>query len=198
MRIIILSDIHDHLAHLDPILRWRQEAEVHTLLFCGDLCSPFVVDRLAAGWAQPIHIVFGNNDGDLWRITARARQYAHVQLHGEIADLVEHEGTLVPVAQSASLATGPRIAVVHYDTLGPALAASGRYDLVCYGHNHINAISAETVGGRRVVQINPGSVMGYQPAVAAFVAPTFVVYETEAGSAATYALDPGGAISLQG
>ena len=82
MRIAILSDIHDNVWKLDAALTAVREAD--TLLCCGDLCSPFVVHQLGRGFPRPIHIVFGNNDGDLYRMTANARYYDNIRLHGEI------------------------------------------------------------------------------------------------------------------
>jgi hypothetical protein len=160
MKIAILSDIHDNVWKLDAALASVRDAGV--LLCCGDLCSPFVVHQFARGFGRPIHIVFGNNDGDLYRISNNARQYAHVHLHGEI-----FRGEF----------EGQRFAMNHYDTIARTLAASGEFDVVCYGHNHIFDIA--TIG--RTMAINPGAIMG-----AAFgpdgtrrdVPSTYVMYDT--------------------
>jgi uncharacterized protein len=82
MRIAILSDIHDNVWKLATAL--EKLRGVDALLCCGDLCSPFVVHQLARGFSGPIEIVFGNNDGDLYRITANAAKYSHVRVHGEL------------------------------------------------------------------------------------------------------------------
>jgi len=71
MKIAIFSDIHDHIWNLEAALGAIQACDA--LLVCGDLCSPFIIDQLANGFpARPIHIVFGNNDGDLFRMSRRA------------------------------------------------------------------------------------------------------------------------------
>jgi hypothetical protein len=44
----------------------------------------------------------------------------------------------------------------HVDNVAKGLAASGMYDLVCYGHNH--RIRFSRAG--RAVAVNPGPVMG--------------------------------------
>ena len=134
MRIAILSDIHDNVWKLATALEAIQGADA--LVCCGDLCSPFIVHQMARGFAGPIHIVFGNNDGDLFRITANAQKYAHVRIHGEFfrAEL-----------------DGRRIAAQHYDNLGRAIAASGEFDLVLFGHNHV----FETGRVGRTLMINP-------------------------------------------
>jgi predicted phosphodiesterase len=87
MKIAIFSDIHDHVWNLKNALAQVQEAEL--LLCLGDLCSPFIVDMLARGFPdRPIHINFGNNDGDHFRIYAKTRVFPLVQVHGEIFQVV--------------------------------------------------------------------------------------------------------------
>ena len=138
------------------------------MICCGDLCSPFIVHQLGRGFAGPIHVVFGNNDGDLFRITANARPYPQIRIHGEL-----FQGEF----------DGRRVAVNHYDNIGRALAASGRYDAVCYGHNHV----FEVVHIGSTLAINPGPIMG-----AAFAADgtrtdvpsTFVIWDSATGEAA--------------
>ncbi|MDQ4074952.1 MAG: metallophosphatase family protein [Chloroflexota bacterium] len=126
MRIGILSDIHDHVWNLQAALHWMNGAQgeqgVEALICCGDLCSPFIVGLLAEGLPErPIHIVFGNNDGDLFRISANAAKHEQVHLHGELFE--------------AEL-DGKRVAANHYPTIALPLAHSAHYDVVCFGHNH--------------------------------------------------------------
>jgi hypothetical protein len=64
-----------------------------------------------------------------------------IKLHGELAELELH---------------GRKIAVNHYPEIGRALANSGSYDLVCYGHDH--AAHEETVA--KTLLLNPGEIMG--------------------------------------
>src|SRR3712207_351262 len=68
MLIAILSDIHDQIPNLRAAI--AHVRRVDALLCGGDLCSPFIVDELAK-YAGPIHVVFGNNDADLFRITQK-------------------------------------------------------------------------------------------------------------------------------
>jgi putative phosphoesterase len=157
MKIAILSDIHDNLWNLTVALEGLGAADV--LLCCGDLCSPFVMDLLAK-FPRQAHIVFGNNDADLFRITRKSTE--RVRVHGEWFD--------------AELG-GRRIAMNHFDYLARPIAASGQFDVVCYGHNHRFAV--ERIG--RTLLLNPGPIMG-----AAFDAgnwtetpPTFLMYDTQ-------------------
>jgi hypothetical protein len=48
------------------------------------------------------------------------------------------------------------VALTHYPEVARALAASGLYDLVCYGHDH--TAHEERLGN--TVLLNPGEVMG--------------------------------------
>ena len=157
MHIAIVSDIHDHRRHLGQAL--AQVSDADALICCGDLCSPFIVVQFGEGFAGPIHVVFGNNDGDLFRITQQASRFDQMTLHGEFAEL-----TL----------GGKRIAVNHFPEIAAALAASDRYDLVCYGHDHRHVIT--TVGATLLV--NPGEVYGGLTGSA-----TYAVYDTATGRA---------------
>jgi putative phosphoesterase len=160
MKIAILSDIHDNVWKLAAALQAVREADA--LICCGDLCSPFVAHQLGRGFPGPIHIVFGNNDGDLFRIANNARRYDHIHLHGEL-----FRGEF----------DGKRVAANHYDSIGRALAASSEFDVVCYGHNHIY----EVARSGRSLAINPGAIMGATFAAdgsRADAPSTFVIYDT--------------------
>ncbi len=172
MRIAILSDIHDHVWNLATALAFVSDADV--LVCCGDLCSPFVLDQLARGFTRPIHIVFGNNDADTFRITAKTPNYPHVKLHGELCELTLGER---------------RIAVNHFNNIALAIAASDQYDAVFYGHNHVFRIHKP---GARTLAVNPGSIMGCQfdaHANRTDVAPTFAIYDTADGTAQGYRIE---------
>ncbi|MDQ2774222.1 MAG: metallophosphatase family protein, partial [Acidobacteriota bacterium] len=81
MRIAIVSDIHDNLWNLAAAVNAIQDADA--LICCGDLCSPFVIDELSK-FPRDVHIVFGNNDADLYRITSKAAKKPNCHLHGEL------------------------------------------------------------------------------------------------------------------
>jgi uncharacterized protein len=171
MKIGILSDIHDNVWNLRAALAGLNEADA--LLCCGDLCSPFVVGLLATGFpGRPIHVVFGNNDGDLYRIAQNAARQERMTLHGELF---------------AGELGGRRVLVNHYPEIARNVATD-RYDLICYGHNHLFAI--EQADGATLV--NPGAIMGYDPAGARDIPATFVMYDTGAGSTAAYQVVAGG------
>lgn len=139
MKLVVCSDLHDNLWVLEQALLGMVGADA--LIFCGDLCAPFSLKALAEGFPGPIHVVWGNNDGDKWLMTEIAHQVGHVTLHGEIAELDFN---------------GFRVAAVHYPRIGRALARSGLYDLTCYGHDHLQHY--ERVGN--ALLLNPGELMG--------------------------------------
>jgi putative phosphoesterase len=173
MRIAILSDIHDNVWKLAAALEFVKDADA--LLCCGDLCSPFIVHQLGGGFSKPIHVVFGNNDGDLFRITANARRHEHLRIHGEL-----FRGEM----------GGRRVAMNHYDNIARAIAGAGEFDVLCYGHNHVYDVAR--VG--RTLTINPGSIMGATFAADGTrtdVRSSFVLYDTEADQAAGYVISAG-------
>jgi uncharacterized protein len=187
MKLAILSDIHDHIWNLHAALDACRDAEA--MICCGDLCSPFIVNLLADGFPGPIHIVFGNNDGDQLRIARNAARYeGRVRLHGEFAILPPEE-------------CGIRIAVNHYPAIAEGLAASGEYDLVCYGHDHrirvdgpLSLLNRIAQLPRRTSIINPGAIMGYDPAANATIPATFVRLVTESMTGEIYEIRGGSAV----
>lgn len=168
MKIGIISDIHDNLWNLSAVLASLRSTEL--LLCCGDLCSPFVIAQLA-NFSGHVHIVFGNNDADLYRITANASKYPNIHLYGEWFE---------------STYDGVQIGMNHFDYIARSAAQSGRFDLFCFGHNHEREISRSS----GCLLVNPGPVMG-----AKFthgwqdVAPTFAIYDTAVQSARLFALN---------
>ena len=153
MRIGIISDTHDNIWRLEDALIHLEDAEV--VLHCGDLISPFMVHRLGKGLgSRPVHMVWGNNDGDKRMVSKVADTYSNITIHGDFVEL-----------ELGGLA----IAVNHYPEIGQALAHSGRYALVCYGHDH-TAFQQE-IG--ETLLLNPGEVMGMNGRA------TLSVYDTE-------------------
>ena len=169
MRLAIVSDIHDNLWNLAAAMQVMRSADV--LLCCGDLCSPFVIDELAS-FPGPVHIVFGNNDADLYRITAKAAKKPNCHIHGELF----HDTF-----------DGRRLAMNHFDYLARPIAKSGDYDVVCFGHNHEFEVSRQA----SALLINPGPIMGAKFTSGKWqdTAATFVVYDTSADMAEAYAID---------
>jgi putative phosphoesterase len=166
MKIAIISDIHDNIWNLGPALERIKDSEA--LICCGDLCSPFIVDLMAGGFPNEIHIVFGNNDGDQYRITNNAARYdGRVLIHGEFAELE---------------LGGKQFAVNHYPNIARSIAESEDFDVVCYGHDHIYRV--EECGS--TLMINPGAIMGYDGVNKKDIPSTLVVYDTKSSDCRGY------------
>jgi uncharacterized protein len=170
MKIAVLSDIHDNLWNLATALKAVEGCDL--LICCGDLCSPFVVDELAK-FERDIHIVFGNNDADLYRITSKALKTPNCRVHGELFE---------------SNLDGKRLLANHFDYLARPIAKSGDYDVVCFGHNH----ELETSREGRCLLINPGPIMGAKFSSGRWqdTAPTFVIYDTASDISTVFGIDP--------
>ena len=153
MRIAVMSDSHDNIWKLQNALSHLEAADL--TLHCGDIISPFMMIRLIKGTGgKPVHIVWGNNDGDKRLLSEVAASAENIHLHGEYA-LLDFDGF--------------KVAVNHYPKVARALAESGNYDLVCYGHDHI--AHHEWVG--ETMLLNPGELMGMNSRS------TIAVYDTE-------------------
>ena len=154
MKIAVLSDIHDNTWQLEKVLDGIAKVRAGVILCCGDLCAPFTLKQIAHSFDGPVHLVFGNNDGDKWLLTTVAAEAGNVTLHDTFFEAV---------------LDACDVAMVHFPNLARALAASERYDVVFYGHDHTAA--AERVGGTWL--INPGEVMGR------FGSSTYAIYDTQ-------------------
>lgn len=152
MRIAVLSDTHDNVWVLERLLPGLAEAEL--LIHCGDLCAPFTLRLIAEGFLRPVHVTFGNNDGDILLMTRVAAQHPNVTLSAPMGEIE---------------AGGRRLAFVHYPQFGEGLAALGRYDAVFSGHTHQPDL--RTIG--RTLFANPGAVFGRERP------PTYGIYDTE-------------------
>ena len=171
LRIGLLSDVHDHVHALRRALPWlREHSDV--LVVLGDLVAPFVMKQIAAGYPKPVHVVFGNNDGDTHRLCATAAGFGHVRVHGELFRNVL--GNRAVVAQHY-----PGIA----DVIDPSAA-----DLVAFGHDHRARCSRR--GDAWFV--NPGALMGYDPVIDADVPASWAVYDSAAHEVRFWRLSEGG------
>jgi putative phosphoesterase len=140
MRLGILSDTHDNIWKLADAIEHLKTADV--VIHCGDLCAPFIAKRMGEGLPDiPIHIVWGNNDGDPHAISRVASNYSHIHLHGQFAKLD---------------LDGFRVGVNHYPEIAIEFADSGNFNLVCYGHDH----TAHQERRGDCLLLNPGEIMG--------------------------------------
>ncbi len=158
MHVAVLSDAHDNIWKLGELLEDVGRSEAEVLLFCGDLCAPFTLQQIGKGFGGPVHVVQGNNDGDVLLLTRIAGGLDNVTWHGLFAYL-EFDGR--------------KVAINHYPQIARDQAVSGQYDLICYGHDH----TANVEWHGKSLLVNPGEVMGR------FGKSTYAVYDTASGSA---------------
>jgi putative phosphoesterase len=153
MKIAVISDSHDNIWKLAEAIPHLSETDV--ILHCGDLVAPFMIKRLAEGLGDiPVHVVWGNNDGDRLLLTYLAAKSGTITMHGDFASLDND---------------GKRIAMSHFPEIARNVAESEKYDLVCYGHDYTP--HQECIGG--TLLLNPGELMGMNGKS------TLAVYSTE-------------------
>ena len=139
MKIGIMADTHDHLPRTRQALERFLGAGVEHVLHAGDVCSPFVL-LLFREFKVPISAVFGNNDGE-WLLLVK---------------LCEGAGQIKKGPLALELG-GRRVALMHEPVFVEALADSGHFDLIVYGHTHD---LVEQRRGRALIA-NPGECCGY-------------------------------------
>lgn len=155
MRVAAFSDTHDNWPMLDACLADVAARGIKVLLHCGDMCAPLTLGHLLEGFAGEVHTVHGNVDGDPFLMATR---FTRDNLHQHGPSLAELE------------IGGRQVAMQHYPELARGLAATGSYDVVLYGHDHVAHQERLTAGSRDVILANPGtlSAMGKAPSYAIY------------------------------
>ncbi len=174
MKVCIVSDSHDHRPLLAAAVSAAKAAGAEAVLHCGDVVAPSTLSVLKP-FGLPIHVIHGNNAGDLYMMARIANQPGnHVTFYGQDAGI--------------ELA-GRRIFLVHYPHYAHAMATTGNWDLVCCGHDHEARIeTVANIKGGETRMVNPGTVGGVA-APATWVlgdldAMTFEVHEVETDASA--------------
>ncbi len=146
MKIGILSDSHDHIALIDAAVADAKSMGAQAIVHAGDVVAPSTL-RCLEKYQLPVHVIHGNNTGDLHGMARISQQAGSViQYHGMDAGI--------------ELA-GRMIFVVHYPHYAQALAATGDWDLVCCGHSHQVEISERrNCKGGTTWLVNPGTIGG--------------------------------------
>ncbi|MBN1956037.1 MAG: YfcE family phosphodiesterase [Anaerolineae bacterium] len=139
MKIGILSDTHDDLDNLQLALDLFAREKVTTLLHCGDVCGPAVVEAL-----QGFSVTFAQGNMDRMPALGMAIE----ALHGPGRLAVFHR--LLLDGFQVALAHGHDEALIDYSLY------SGEYAYIFCGHTHRRA--DRRVGSTRL--INPGAMGG--------------------------------------
>ena len=173
MKICILSDSHDNRDYLEAAVSEASAGGAKAVLHCGDVVARGTLEVLKP-FNLPVHVIHGNNAGDLYMMGRVASQSANsVTYHG----------------QDAGLELGKRrVFLVHYPHYAEAMATTGDWDLVCCGHDHkVDIRTIRNIAGGDTHFVNPGTVGGIK-APATWVlgdldSKTFTVNEVQADDA---------------
>lgn len=147
MKICIISDTHDRVDYLHAAIEDAKERGAEVVLHCGDLVAPYTLRKISE-FGLPLHVIHGNNKGDL---------AAMCRLASNPDNLVKYHG------RDASLEiNGKKIFLIHFPEYADAMALTGKWDLICCGHNHRSKIEPinHTEGDGSTLVVNPGSASG--------------------------------------
>ncbi|MBI5101522.1 MAG: metallophosphoesterase [Nitrospirae bacterium] len=137
MLVGILSDTHDNMPQIRKAVDLFNLRKVGHVIHAGDFGAPFTF-RILKDLEAEFTGIFGNNDGEkllLQKISkGRVFQQPHIFELG-----------------------GKKIVVIHEHHIVNALAASGHYDIVVYGHTHEPDV--RKIG--RTLVVNPGETGGW-------------------------------------
>ncbi len=137
MIIGVISDTHDHLDNLRKVVEIFNARDVGHIIHAGDYTSPFTW-RVLKHFKGDFTGIFGNNDGERVLLKKLYQDRIYTQPYRFTLD-------------------NKKIVVMHEPDVVDALADSGHFDLVVYGHTHEPVV--KRVGNTLVV--NPGEVCGW-------------------------------------
>lgn len=140
MKIGLISDSHDHLTRIRAAVDIFNRENVELVLHCGDFIAPFAV-RPFADLKMKIIACYGNNDGEK----------IHLQHTFENLNIEVHQ-------RNHSISWQDKyIFMMHEPDFPDIFAASGKFDLVVYGHTHKSDIHKVN----DVLVVNPGEACGW-------------------------------------
>jgi putative phosphoesterase len=128
----VISDTHDNVDNIKKAVEIFNNRNMSLVIHAGDYTSPFTCipyDELKAEFVG----VFGNNDGDLLLLNDRSKGRIHKQ----------------PYQFEFG---GKKFIVMHEHHVVEALADSGHYDVVIFGHTHRAVVKERN----HTLILNPG------------------------------------------
>ncbi len=146
MKVCIVSDSHDRIELLHTAVEDAKKRGAEAILHCGDIVAPYTLKKLHT-FGLPMHAIHGNNQGDLAELCRLSRDPKH---------------QLTYYGRDATLELGgKKIFLVHFPHYAEAMALTGKYDLVCCGHNHRTRIDTiKNMQSSETWLVNPGSSSG--------------------------------------
>ena len=136
MLVGILADSHDNLPALAKAVSLFNRKNVEAVLHAGDLVAPFT-EREMRKLNMPVHITFGNNDGE------------KLGLKAVYGDKIQRP----PLSLTLD---NRKILILHEPDNLDAVADSGHYHLIVYGHTHEIDLRRE-----KSLILNPGECGGW-------------------------------------
>ena len=132
MLIGIISDTHDNQDKTRKAIELFNSKGVEYVIHAGDYTSPFTLKLFKELNCRYVG-VFGNNDGDKLLLLERSEGNIHYQPY-------------IFTLQNR------KIVVLHEHHLIDALADSGHFDLIIYGHTHVPDVRKV----KNTLVVNPG------------------------------------------
>ncbi|MCX7996490.1 MAG: metallophosphoesterase family protein [Patescibacteria group bacterium] len=178
MKIGIVSDTHDDVPYFASIAALFAKQSPELIIHCGDWVAPYsvvefgrAIDAVLPG--MTIRGVFGNNDGDQFRILEAIRDE---KLNIDIAkDILE-----IPAERE-----GDRPVAIYHGTeekIVNALTGYGEYRAVFRGHTHIPKVLMHETRYGKVLEVNPGTASSYSRGRVTKRG-SVAIYDSEANSA---------------
>lgn len=147
MRIGVMSDSHDYIPNVRKAVEVFNREKVDLVVHCGDYIAPFIIKELSRLKPELIG-VFGNNDGD----------------RGLLDDAADAQGFKLSGQPLELELSGFKIVVFHgfgrpetTALIARALAETGKYRAVIYGHTHQPMIEKHD----GCIVLNPGETFGF-------------------------------------
>lgn len=150
MIIGVASDSHDNLVKVSKAVEFFKERGVELILHAGDYIAPFTLKKFSEAGSKLIG-VFGNNDCEKPLLCNVAKSYGF-ELHGQPLEL-ELDGRKIVLLHGCGNKKFTKIFV-------EAIANTGEYDLVIYGHIHEKDYRVLEKNGRKTIILNPGEIFG--------------------------------------
>ncbi len=144
MKIGILTDTHENMDKIRKAVEVFNSVKVDMVIHCGDIISPITTKEFQ-NLKAPMHLVFGNNDGERVFLVEKFKGIGEFHQSG-YEFKVENK----------------KIIMMHEPVGIEALAESGEYDYVIYGHTHKRDI--RKIG--KTLIINIGETGGWLTGVA--------------------------------
>ena len=133
----IISDTHDNMPMIQRAVELLNARNIGHVIHAGDFTSPFTF-RALKHLACDFTGIYGNNDGE--RVLLQQLSHQRIFTQPYILELA-----------------GRKIVIMHEHHVVDALADSGHFDLVVYGHTHESDIRKR---GNALI-VNPGELGGW-------------------------------------